>query len=302
MSRTININEIGPRDGFQNVKAFISTETKLNIIDGLVESGIRRIQFTSFVNPKAIPQMADASTVARVCLEKYKDRPVEFYALVPNLKGAILAAACGVKAISYVTSVSESHNQANIRKSVDESVEELRLVLESCSSLQVSWDIATAFGCPFEGPISYDQLQVHVEKGHRLGIRSFTLCDTIGIAHPRQVRDTITRILGDFPDSVFSVHIHDTRNMGMVNTLAAVECGIQNVEVAIGGLGGCPFAPGASGNTSTEDFVYMVNQMGFDTGVDFDSLLSTAKYAKQEIDGNFSGHHVNITKDCRTQL
>lgn len=299
MSNRIEINEVGPRDGFQNVDDFIETQTKLAIIDGLVGAGLQRIQVTSFVSPKAIPQMRDAREVARACVEKYPD--VGFYALVPNLRGAELAEDCGIREVSFVASVSESHNLANVRKTVSESFAELARIREEHPDLRVILDVATAFGCPVEGAISDAQVTAYIERAAELGQDTFTLCDTIGVATPRLVKERISGLMSEYPDFEFRAHIHDTRNMGMVNTLTAVECGVQSVEMAIGGLGGCPFAQGASGNTSTEDFVYMANDMGYDTGVDFDRLLETAKYAHAHINGNFSGHHINITRDVRTQ-
>lgn len=299
MDNQIIINEVGPRDGFQNVDEFIDTDVKLRIIDGLVNAGLQRIQLTSFVSPKAIPQMRDAQEVARECLERYPD--VSFYALVPNLKGAEIAEACGIGEVSFVASVSESHNMANVRKTVRQSMEELSRISEEHPSLKIILDAATAFGCPVEGEISYEQVRRYVEGAAEIGQRTFTLCDTIGVANPRLIKERVGSLMSDYPDLEFRVHIHDTRNMGMVNTLTAVECGVKSVEVAIGGLGGCPFAQGASGNTSTEDFVYMVNSMGYETGVDFDRLLETARYARANINSSFSGHHINITQDVRTQ-
>lgn len=297
--KKVKINEIGPRDGFQSVKDFIPTETKLEIIDGLVRSGIESIQCTSFVNPKAIPQMADARDVLTACLARYPD--MDFYVLTPNLRGAQDAVACGAKKISFVTSVTDSHSMANVKKTVIESIRDLASLLGQFPSLTVYWDVAMAFGCGFEGEVSYEKLLSHVQKGRDLGITHFTLCDTIGIATPDIIRDRVVRLWKDCPDSVFRIHIHDTRNMGIANTLAAVECGIGDVEVALGGLGGCPFAPGASGNTSTEDLVYMLNRMGYETNVDFETLLAVARLAHMKIPGNFSGHQIKVGSGCATQ-
>jgi len=299
MDNRIVINEVGPRDGFQNVDEFIDTRVKLAIIDGLVAAGLQRIQITSFVSPKAVPQMRDAQEVARSCLARYPG--VSFYALVPNLKGAEIAESCGISEVSYVASVSESHNLANVKRSVTQSIEELGTILARHPKLKVILDVATAFGCPVEGEISDDQVSRYIDKAAGVGVTRFTLCDTVGVANPRLVRERVGRLIRDYPDFEFRVHIHDTRNMGMVNTLTAVECGVRDVEVAIGGLGGCPFAQGASGNTSTEDFVYMANAMGYETGIDFDKLLATAKYAQAHINGNFSGHQIMITRDCKVQ-
>jgi len=299
MSNDIYINEIGPRDGFQNVTEFIPTEVKLAVIDRIIASGVRHIQLTSFVSPKAIPQMKDAVEVVSACLEKYPD--MDFYALVPNMRGAESAAGCGLKKVSAVISVSESHNMANIRKTVDESFTGLGEIISAFPDMKIILDAATAFGCPTEGITPYDKLKVYIERARGLGITSITLCDTIGIATPNQVREYITYLSDYFSDMDFRVHIHDTRNMGMVNTLTAVECGVKHIEVSIGGLGGCPFAAGASGNTATEDFVYMLRSIGYETGIDFDKLLDAAKFASEHIRGNFSGHHINITNDVRTQ-
>lgn len=299
MKKAICINEIGPRDGLQNVEAFIPTEIKLEIIHGLVSAGIKRIQLTSFVSPKAIAQMRDAREVVTHCLNKYTG--MDFYALVPNLKGAEIASECGLKEVSAVISVSESHNMANVRKTVAESFDQLRQMLETFPQMHIILDAATAFGCPVEGITPYSGLRDYIAKAMEAGIDACTLCDTVGLANPNQVREYITSLCEEFPEMEFRVHIHDTRNMGMINTLTAVECGVTHVETAVGGLGGCPFAQGASGNTSTEDFVYMAEAMGYDTNIDFDLLLKTAKYAKEHIQGNFSGHHINITRDCRIQ-
>jgi hydroxymethylglutaryl-CoA lyase len=190
---------------------------------------------------------------------------------------------------------------ANVRKTVDESFAQLEEMTGAFPDMHIILDAATAFGCPIEGITSYESLKSYMERARGLGIDACTLCDTIGVANPNQVREYITRLRGDFPGMTFRVHIHDTRNMGMINSLAAIECGIADIEVAVGGLGGCPFAQGASGNTSTEDFVYMLHELGYETGIDFDKLLETANYAKEHVRGNFSGHHINITRHCRVQ-
>lgn len=298
-NKRIHVNEVGPRDGFQNVESFIPTQTKLAIIDGVIASGIKRVQITSFVSPKAIPQMQDAGEIATACLQKYPE--VEFYALVPNLKGADNAAECGLKEVSAVISVSESHNMANVKKTLDESFAQLKEMVERFPELNIILDVATAFGCPVQGVTTYQSLKAYMERARQIGIKASTICDTIGMSNPKQVREYIGRLLEDFPEITFRVHIHDTRNMGMAGTLAAVDCGVSQVEVAIGGLGGCPFAEGASGNTSTEDFVYMLHAMGYETGIDFDKLLKAAVYAKEHVQGNFSGHHINVTRNLRVQ-
>ncbi len=292
MQKKINILEVGPRDGFQNLKQLLTKEQKLEIIDGLVAAGVKELEITSFVSPKAIPQMADAKEVATYCTEKYKD--VKLYALAPNLRGAQGAWESGVRNISFVVSLSESHNKANINRTHDESLAELAKIIEAYPEMNICVGLATVFGCPFEG---IPTMQSAIDFGKRLyemGIRSINLADTIGIAVPSQIREVVSAYKTEFPDMEIQIHIHDTRNMGMVNTLAAIECGVNTVQSTLGGLGGCPFAPGASGNTATEDLVYMLNRMGYETGIDFDKLLELAKYQRSTIDGIYSGHHINI--------
>ena len=294
MGKKIEIVEVGPRDGFQNLKEYLPAEKKLEIIDSLIASGVKHMQITSFVHPKAIPQMRDAAQVAETCLKKYPD--LDLFALIPNYKGAENARKVGMKKVTNVISLSESHNKANINRTRDESFEGLEKIVKDFSGdMEVCLDVATAFGCPFEGKF-YDvkPLLAFLKRGHDMGIRSFTLCDTVGLADPKQVREFVKASLEEFPDSHFEVHIHDTRGMGLVNTLAAVEAGIAGVQSTLGGLGGCPFAPGASGNTATEDLVLMFNEMGYDTGIDFAKIMAAAKKEHAEVEGNYSGHNLNI--------
>lgn len=293
----INIVEVGPRDGFQSVKEFIPTETKIEIIEGLVEAGVKKIQAGSFVSPKAIPQMKDAKDVFQYFLEKYKNSDIEFFALVPNFKGAENAYDAGVRKVSYVISVSEHHNKANVNKTLDESFTELDKIIHKFPDLKICLDAATTFGCPFDGEVSLDSVLAYIERAYRLGIREFNICDTIGVAYPTQVEKTVKTLLNKYKDCIFDIHIHDTRNMGMVNSLTAIQNGVINVQTALGGLGGCPFAPGASGNTSTEDLIYMLEKMNISTNVDFDKLIKIAKKQKEKVYGNYSGHHINIEKD-----
>jgi hydroxymethylglutaryl-CoA lyase len=291
-NKTIEIYEIGPRDGFQSVRDYIPFKTKLAVIERIIEAGVKRIQVTSFVSPKAIPQMRDAKELVEVCIEKYPE--IEFSALVPNMYGATIAAETGMKKISYVVSLSESHNRANIRRSHEESFEELQKIMGELPQMDICLDLATAFGCPFEGKKTPEAGIAFLHPFIDLGIRTVNLCDTIGVANPAQVRDTIALINETYPDLTLQIHIHDTRNMGMVNTLAAIECGIKSTQSTLGGLGGCPFAPGASGNLATEDLVHMLSEMGYDTGIDEHKLIEAAKFESTVIDGIYSGHMYKI--------
>ncbi len=295
----IRLIEVGPRDGFQNICEFIPTEVKLNIIDMLVQAGVKNIMVTSFVSPRAIPQMQDAEEVAKTCLERYSG--LHLSALVPNLRGAQNAVAAGLRELTVVISVSEAHNKANVNRTTEESFEDLKKILEACPDAEVTLDLATVFGCPFMGEVKLDQVRAAVQRAYDLGIRSIDLCDTIGVAYPTQVREYVTAMLREYPDVMFGVHIHDTRNMGIANTLAAIESGITTAQAALGGLGGCPFAPGASGNTSSEDLVYMLNHMGYETGISFEKLLAAARYTYDHVDGNYSGHHIFISPEGKKQ-
>ncbi|MGL4511241.1 hydroxymethylglutaryl-CoA lyase [Cetobacterium sp.] len=291
----IEIIEIGPRDGFQNVTEFIPTEKKKEIIERLIEAGVKRMQLTSFVSPKHIPQMQDAEEIVKYFINKYKD--IRFFALVPNYRGAKRAFDIGLREITYVISVSEGHNRANVNRSVDESFEELKKIIEEFPEMYVNLDAATVFGCPFDGEVTYDQVEQYVKKAVDIGITTINLCDTIGVANPEQVKKVVENLLIKFPNIEFHIHIHDTRNMGMLNSYVAIESGIKHIQASIGGMGGCPFAPGASGNLSTEDFIYMLDKIKVDTGIDFEKLLSVAKECKKTIPGVYSGHHINIDEN-----
>lgn len=293
MREKIQIIEVGPRDGFQNIPDYIPLEEKLHIIDDLVAAGVRHIEHTSFVSPKAIPQLRDARELTEIVLSRYPE--VEFFPLVPNLYGAKAAWELGLKKAACVVSMSLSHNKANINRTHEESLAEVQKIHRELPELELVLDLATAFGCPFEGKFTDSAKPVEFLKSYvDEGIKTVCLCDTIGIADPAQIRTTVTALRKAYPTLALQVHIHDTRNMGMVNTLAAIECGVSHIQSTLGGLGGCPFAPGASGNLATEDVVLMLEEMGFDTGVDFLKLLAAAKYETSVISGTYSGHNLRI--------
>lgn len=289
----VEIYEVGPRDGFQNIAEYIPLEEKFKVIEGLLEAGVKHIQITSFVSPKAIPQMKDAVELSKICVEKYPE--ADFFALVPNLRGAKTAWESGIKSVSYVVSLGEKHNQANIRRSHDESFAELLKILEAYPEMDVCLDLATTFGCPFEGKKSANEVVEFLKPYVETGIKTVNLCDTIGVANPAQVRETIKAVQKEYPSLDLLVHIHDTRNMGMVNTLAAIEQGVNKVQSTLGGLGGCPFAPGASGNLATEDMVFMLTEMGYEMNMDIPKMVELAKYQATVIpNGQFSGHLFTI--------
>lgn len=300
--KAIEIYEVGPRDGFQNQKIYIPKENKLRIIDAIAASGVKHIQVTSFVSPKAIPQMKDATEVAAACSEKYPE--LSLYSLAPNLRGALNAWNAGIKHIFYVVSLSASHNKANINRTHEQSMQEYLNIRENLPDMDVSIDLATTFGCPFEGKPSKQAVVDFIGTYVEVGVGEIDLCDTVGLANPAQIRKIITAVKGAFPTLELQVHIHDTRNMGMVNTLAAIEAGVTKCQSTLGGLGGCPFAPGASGNLATEDLVYMLNDMDIETGIDTNALIAAARLEKELIvEGNFSGHLMNIdSPQCSSSL
>ena len=297
METKFRICEVGPRDGFQSVKcAQIPSEQKIEIIEQILDSGVKHIEFTSFVSPKAIPQMADAAEVTKTVLERHPD--ADLFALVPNLRGAANAYALGLHKVCYVVSLSVSHNKANINRTHEQSLDAFKEIRAAYSDLNVVLDLATTFGCPFEGKYEDAAAVVAFLRDYvDAGIKEVCLCDTIGIADPAQVRRVIGAVKEAYPDLSLSVHFHDTRGLGMANTLAAIEAGVDEIQSALGGLGGCPFAPGASGNLATEDAVWMLNEMGYETGVSFSKILVAAKHEKELIEGNYSGRHINIANE-----
>ena len=291
-TKNVTIIEVCPRDGFQNVKEFIPTDIKKTVIDGMIRSGLKHIQITSFVSPKIIPQMIDAKEIATYCVGNYPN--ITFHALVPNLRGAASAAECEIKHISYIISVSETHNLKNVKKTREESFADLQDLIGSYPNLDITLDVVTAFGCFYEGYFGVEEIMKFLRQAYDLGIRSFNLCDTVGMAYPSLVEDIVGAALSGYTDCEFQIHIHDTRNMGILNTYTALKMGITKLQTSLGGLGGCPFAPGASGNTSTEDMVYLLNKMGYKTSIDFDILLYTAKNLKACVNGSYSGHQIFI--------
>ncbi len=291
--KKIELYEVGPRDGFQMVDEYIPLETKVRIVEGLLDAGLRHLQMTSFVSPKAIPQMRDAGELAARVVDKYPD--ADLFALVPNLRGAEAAWESGLKSVSYVVSLGESHNKANIRRTHAESFAGLQAILEAYPEMDVCLDLSTTFGCPFEGMKTEDDVVPFLKAYVDSGIKTVNLCDTIGIANPAQVRRIIEAVWAEYPSLDLQVHIHDTRNMGMVNTLAAIELGVDKVQSTLGGLGGCPFAPGASGNLATEDLAFMLSEMGYELGVDIPKMIELAKWQATAIPtGQFSGHQFRI--------
>lgn len=280
--RFVLVTESGTRDGFQSEKAFIPTETKIAVINAMIDAGVRSIESTSFVSPRAIPQLADATEV----LAQVERRPgVRLNALVPNARGAERAAAAGVDAMICFVSASESHCQANLNKPIDAALADVAefVPIAERYGITVRGAIATAFGCPFEGEVSPDALLRVADFYQRHGINELTLGDTTGMATPPVVERAVTALLGRFPDLRIALHFHNTRGVGLACVMTGLQLGIREYEAAIGGLGGCPFAPGASGNICTEDLVYLLHECGYETGIDLDKLCEIARQVEQVI-------------------
>ena len=279
MPEKVDILEVGPRDGLQNLSEFVETKQKIELIRRLAASGLTHIQLGAFVSPRAVPQFGNIQEVAREVMASIPG--VRFNALVPNLKGAADALSCGIRKISFVFSVSKAHNQSNVRKTHEESLAELAAIMDllpAYPGAEITVDLATSFGCPFEIKVPPERVLHYIGKACDLGVGSITLCDTVGYGNPRQVTEIVTSCRDSFPDTTFRCHFHNTRGLGLANTLAAVEAGIRSFDSSVGGLGGCPFAPGATGNVATEDMVFMLSEMGIETGVDLPALLETVRF------------------------
>jgi len=288
--KSVEIVEVGPRDGFQSIKEWIPTELKLDIIDRLIESNFKKIEITSFVHPKAIPQMKDAKEITQKLIQKYKNTDVKFVALVPNLFGAKVAYELGLREVTYVISASEAHNRANVKRTPRESFDGLRELKNSFPDLKINLAVATVFGCPYEGDIEIKKVKWMIEEGLKTEVDNFTLADTIGVANPKQMYRVLNELKKDFSDIDFSLHLHDTRGMGLANVLMALECGVRKFESALGGLGGCPFAPGAAGNISSEDLVNMLENMDIKTEINLEKLLDTVKIVREKIKPILTSH------------
>jgi hydroxymethylglutaryl-CoA lyase len=291
----VTICEVGTRDGFQIEPDFIPTEAKIEVVDRLSDAGVPRIEVTSFVHPKVVPQLRDAETV----MAKIRRRAgTRYAALVPNDKGAVRAVDAGVDAIHTVLSASESHNLANVNMTVAESLDKLRAVMQVASRARVpvACGISTSFGCPFEGEVPVERLEGVVAALVGMGAGAIGLADTTGMANPRQVGRVLERLVPRFPGVTWTLHTHDTRAMAIPNILAAMEHGVTHFDSSIGGLGGCPFAPGASGNVCSEDLVHCLHAMGVETGIDLDRLIAVSRRVQEIVGRTLPGQIVKAGK------
>jgi hydroxymethylglutaryl-CoA lyase len=272
----VTVVEVGPRDGLQNEAAAISIDDKVAFIDRLTASGLREIEVSAFVSPKWIPQLADAAEVfARIT----RAPQVRYSALVPNMAGLERALAANVTDIAIFAAASETFSRKNTNRSIDDSLLHYAEVTAAAvqSGLRVRGYLSTAFGCPFEGHVPVDRVADIARRLLDLGIYEVAISDTIGIAHPGQVQAMLPTLLLTMPASRIALHFHDTRGMALANVLTAMESGIATFDASAGGLGGCPYAPGASGNLATEDLLYMLHGLGIETGARVDAVSDAAR-------------------------
>lgn len=277
-----SVYEVSARDGLQNEAALIPIDGKRRLIEALVGAGIKRLEITSFVSPKWVPQLADAEELASTM----KPPPgVAYSALVPNARGLERALACGIGEIAVFLSASETHNKMNINKTIADTLAVFEEIVPPAreAGVAVRAYVSTVWGCPYEGAIDPAKVVQVAQKLLDLGCYQVSLGDTIGVGTPRQTRDIVRRFLDVMPPEKFALHLHDTRGTALANVLVGLEMGVRDFDASVGGVGGCPYAPGASGNLATEDLVFMLHGMGVETGVDLDKLIAAGNVAEQVI-------------------
>ena len=279
---TVRLRDVTLRDGLQDEQP-ISTEDKLTLLTLLLAAGVRDLELSSFARADRVPAMADADEFCTTVVAM--DFPAVLWGLVLNLRGAQRAISAGIRHLQFVVSVSESHNYENVRRTVADSMAELAQIVELAHDADgvVEITLATAFGCPFEGPVAPEAVLKIAEQALGLGLTRFTLADTIGTAVPNEVTDLVTAVIRMAHPEEMGIHLHDTRGLAVANAFAAMEAGVDRIDGALGGLGGCPFAPGASGNLPLEDLVHALDAMKLSTGIDIGELLNAARFACQKV-------------------
>lgn len=280
----VTICEVAPRDGFQAEAKWIPTEEKIRIVRALANTGVRSMEITSFVHPRAIPQLKDAAEIVRGTEDLTN---IKFRALVPNVKGAERAIDAGITKLKLMLSATDSHSLSNANSLVEDAQNGFAPIIELAekNNVKVGGSISVAWGCPYEGKVPLERIISIVDRYTKMGIEEVSLADTTGMANPKQVYEYLGVLKNEFPKMKFSMHLHNTRGMALANAVAALQQGIVLFDSSIAGLGGCPYAPGASGNVATEDLVHAFEEMGIDTGMNLDSLIATAKEVK-----NYFGH------------
>lgn len=289
---TLHITDVAPRDGLQNQQVTVSTEAKLELIRRLVMAGVGSVEVSSFVSPKAVPQMADAGTLLPQVQDQWPE--LRTSVLVPNLKGLERAHAAGAREIAVVLSATETMNRKNINMGLTQAIEVSEQTLREALrlGLRTRAYVAVAFECPFEGPVALSAVQACSERMLQAGAHEIVIADTIGAAAPGQVSQRLRALRGNVPVQQLAVHFHDTRGMGVANAWAALEAGVRRFDASAGGIGGCPFAPGAAGNVATEDLVLMAQQSGFATGINLPALLDAVDFAQTQLQRPLGGRAI----------
>jgi hydroxymethylglutaryl-CoA lyase len=294
----ISVREVGPRDGLQNEDPVPAT-AKIALIDQLAKTGVSRIEAVSFVRAEAIPQMADADEVwAGVT----KDPAVRYSALAPNLRGARRALDAGFTEVEAVVSASDTHNRKNVNRSTAQSLDEIAVIIDEAHRRGATCQVvvATAWGCPYEGDVPVDRVLAVAGRAVADGADAISFGDTTGMATPRRVRDLVGSFRSRHPDVPLNLHFHNTRGTGLANVLIALELGVDDFDASVGGLGGCPYAPGASGNIATEELVYMVEDMGVGTGIDLAAMIEAAGAAERIVGRELSSQVLRAGPRTRT--
>ncbi|HLQ72274.1 MAG TPA: hydroxymethylglutaryl-CoA lyase [Bacillota bacterium] len=295
----ITIKEVGPRDGLQNESEMVPTDAKLEWINMLSDTGVSYIEVSSFVHPDWVPQLKDATDV----FKRIKRNPnVTYAALVPNEKGLKRALEVDIDEVCLFLSTSETHNQKNINKSITQTYPVLESVASGAiqSNKKVRGYVSTVFGCPYEGNIPIDKVICVCDRLFTMGVDELSIGDTIGVADPAQVYHVLERLLEYFPKDKIAMHFHNTRGTALANVLMAMDFGIKKFDSALGGLGGCPYAKGATGNLATDDLLYMVNRMGIETGMDEEKVMDAALYIEQYVK-NLSSYQMGIIREERKE-
>ena len=294
-AKRIYVNDVATRDGFQIESRFIPTEDKIRLINQLSQTGLAKIEATSFTSPKAIPALADAEAVMKG-IERVKG--VTYTVLVPNVRGAERAVECKADELNLVMSVSETHNLANLRMTREQSFKQIADIVNFAkpTGVAINVSLSCSFGCPMEGVVPADEVYRWTDRALGFGARGVTLCDTTGVAYPTQVLGMCQEFRRRWPQAELTMHFHNSRGMGLANVVAAIEGGAFQFDASLGGLGGCPYAPGATGNICTEDLVHMLQLMGFDTGVDLNGLLAASRTLPGLIGHDVSGQVVKAGK------
>jgi hydroxymethylglutaryl-CoA lyase len=289
----VSVYEVSPRDGLQNESATVPLAGKLRLVDALVAAGLRRVEITSFVSPKWIPQLADADDVAEHVLahEAPQARGVTFSALCPNPRGLERAKKAGLREIAVFLSASETHNKKNVNKTIEATLAAFAETIGPAreAGMRVRSYVSTVWGCPYEGDVPPARSIAIAKKLFEMGCYQISLSDTIGAGTPKLTREIVSRALGELPNEAVALHMHDTRGTALANILVGLELGVRTFDGSVGGMGGCPYAPGAAGNVATEDLVYMLHGMGIETGIDLERLVDAARAAESIVGRSLPG-------------